>query len=60
MHNDRVDIEFDPTKAKARLVTLGADSLGRKLVVVHTSRGEPTRLIAAGQASIGESEHYDA
>ena len=93
MHNDWVDIDFDPTKAKAnlqkhkvsfahaeqalrdpfaytiedpdaqgevRFVTLGADSLGRILVVVHTPRGECSRLISARKASKGESEQYNA
>lgn len=93
MHTGRVDIEFDPIKAKAnlqkhkvsfahaeqalrdpfactiedpdaegeaRFVTLGMDSLGRMLVVVHTPRGEHTRLISARKASKGESEQYGA
>lgn len=78
MHNNNVDIEFDPTKARAnlrkhrvsfadaeqalrdpfavtiddpdaegeqRFVTLGMDTLGRVLVVVHTVRGDRIRLI---------------
>jgi uncharacterized DUF497 family protein len=93
MHNDAVDIEFDPAKAKAnfqkrkvsfahaeqalrdpfaftiddpdaggepRFITLGTDALGRVLVVVHTPRGERTRLISAHKASKGESEQYGA
>ena len=93
MHTCRVDIEFDPAKARAnlqknkvgfshaeqalrdpfactiedpdadgeaRFVTLGADALGRLLVVVHTPRGERTRLISARKASKGESEQYHA
>lgn len=93
MHNVRVDIEFDPAKARAnlqkhkvsfahaeqalrdpfartigdpdslgeaRFITLGADALGRVLVVVHTPRGERTRLISARKASKGESEQYGA
>lgn len=93
MHNRRVDIEFDPVKARAnllkhkvsfahgeqalrdpfgftmedpdsedeqRFVTLGMDSLGRVLVIVHTPRGERTRLISARKASKGESEQYGA
>jgi uncharacterized protein len=73
MHNEAVDIEFDPAKARAnlrkhrvsfadaeqalhdpfavtiddpdvegeqRFVTLGMDTLGRVLVIVHTLRGD--------------------
>ena len=43
-----------------RLVTLGMDALGRLIVVVHTPRGNKTRLISARKASKGESEQYDA
>ena len=93
MHNGRVDIEFDPSKARAnlhkhkvsfahaeqalrdplaltiedpdsegeqRFVTLGADALGRILLVVHTPRGDCTRLISARRASKGEVEQYHA
>ena len=93
MHNDRVDIEFDPSKARAnlhkhkvsfahaeqalrdplaltiedpdaegeqRFVTLGADALGRILLVVHTPRGDRIRLISARKASKGEVEQYHA
>ncbi len=93
MHNDLMDFEFDPAKARANLhkhkvsfshaeqalrdpsaftiedpdsegepryVTLGMDSLGRVLIVVHTPRGDRTRLISARKASKGESEQYGA
>ena len=93
MHNDRVDFEFDPAKARSnlrkhgvsfahaeqalrddmavtvedpdavgerRFVTLGRDALGRVLVVIHTPRGERTRVISARKASRGESEQYHA
>jgi hypothetical protein len=43
-----------------RFVTLDMDSLGRVLVVIHTPRGERTRLISARRASRGESEQYHA
>jgi len=48
------DLEYEQ-----RLITLGADALGRVLVV-HTSRGDRTRLISARKASRGEAENYDA
>jgi hypothetical protein len=93
VHNQPVDIEFDPAKAKAnlhkhkvsfahaeqalrdlfavtiedpdsegeqRFITLGMDSLGRVLVVVHTPRGNRIRLISARKASRGETEQYHA
>ncbi|MCA0240860.1 MAG: BrnT family toxin [Proteobacteria bacterium] len=93
MHNDRVEIEFDPVKAASdftkhkvsfahaeqalrdpmavtiedpdsvgeqRFITLGMDTVGRVLVVVHTLRGDRIRLISARKASRGESEQYHA
>lgn len=43
-----------------RFVTMGADSAGRILIVVHTPRGDRTRLISARKASKGEAEQYHA
>jgi len=56
---DAMDFDRLPMQSK-RFVTLGADALGRVLVVVHTPRGERTRLISARKASKGESEQYGA
>ncbi len=53
-------IEDPDVEGEARFVTLGMDSLGRVLVVVHTPRGNRTRLISARKASKGESEQYGA
>ena len=53
-------IEDPEAEVEARFVTLGMDSLGRVLVVVHTPRGDRTRVISARKASKGESEHYGA
>ena len=53
-------IEDPDAEGEARFVTLGMDSLGRVLVVVHTPRGDRTRLISARKASKGESEQYSA
>jgi uncharacterized protein len=51
----------DPDAAsERRFVTLGMDALGRVLVVVHTQRGERTRLISARKASRGEADRYHA
>ena len=88
-----MEIEYDPTKAKANLrkhgvsfahaeqalrdpngftmedpdsegerryVTLGLDALGRSLIVVHTPRGDRTRIIQARKASRGEAKRYYA
>ncbi|MFN5191532.1 MAG: BrnT family toxin, partial [Burkholderiales bacterium] len=48
------------SEGEQRLITLGMDSLGRVLVVIHTPRGERIRLISAPKASRGETEHYHA
>jgi uncharacterized protein len=53
-------IEDPDSDREQRLITLGMDALGRILVVVHTPRGERTRLISARKASRGEAEQYHA
>jgi len=53
-------IEDPDAEGEIRFITLGADALGRVLVVVHTPRGERTRLISARKASKGELEQYGA
>ncbi|MGE5117424.1 MAG: BrnT family toxin [Betaproteobacteria bacterium] len=55
-----VTIEDPDAQGEQRFVTLGADSLGRILVVVHTLRGDRIRVISARKASRGESRQYDA
>jgi uncharacterized protein len=51
----------DPdAQGEPRFITLGMDSLGRVLVVVHTPRGSRSRLISARKASKGEREQYSA
>jgi uncharacterized DUF497 family protein len=55
-----VTIEDPGTTAEQRFITLGADALGRVLVVVHTQRGERTRIISARKASRGETHQYHA
>jgi len=55
-----VTIEDPDSEHEQRLITLGADALGRVLVVVHTPRGDRTRLISARKASRGEAENYHA
>ncbi len=41
-----------------RLVTLGADALGRILVVVYTWRGDTIRMISARKATRRERQQY--
>ena len=55
-----VTIEDPDAIDERRFVTLGMDSLGRVLVVVHTPRGDRTRIISARKASKGEAEQYHA
>lgn len=55
-----VTIEDPDSEGEQRFVTLGMDALGRILVVVHTPRGDLTRLISARKASRSEVELYHA
>ena len=55
-----VTIEDPDSMGEPRLVTLGADALGRVLVVVHTPREELTRIISARRASPSEVKAYHA
>jgi uncharacterized DUF497 family protein len=55
-----VTIEDPDATDEQGFVTLGMDSLGRILVVVHTPRGDKIRLISARKASKGEAERYHA
>ena len=51
----------DPdTAGEQRFITLGMDTIGWVLVVVHTQRGERTRTISARKASRSEMENYHA
>ena len=53
-------IEDPDSRSEQRFVTVGADALGRVIVVVHTQREERTRLISARKASRGEADRYHA
>jgi len=53
-------IEDPDARGEQRFITLGLDSLGRVLVVIHTRREERTRLIFARKASRGEADRYHA
>jgi uncharacterized protein len=49
----------DERFAEERFSTIGIDSLGRILVVVHTCRENEIRLISARQATRKESTQYE-
>lgn len=51
-------IEDPDAVGEQRFITLGMDSVGRVLVVVHTQRGDTVRIISARKASPGETEQY--
>ncbi len=53
-------IEDPDAEDEQRFITLGADALGRVLVVVHTLREERSRLISARKASPEEAQDYYA
>jgi len=52
---------FDPDHSdrEDRFVTMGRDTVGRLLVVVHTDRGETIRIISARKATRREREDYE-
>ncbi|MGH9324219.1 MAG: BrnT family toxin [Vicinamibacteria bacterium] len=52
-------IRDDSVDEEDRFVTLGADALGRLLVVVYTWRGDVLRLISARLATAGERRRYE-
>jgi uncharacterized DUF497 family protein len=57
-------IEDPDAEGEQRFVTLGMDTVGRVIVVVHTQRGAGetarTRIMSARKASRGEVENYHA
>ncbi|MCC5866650.1 MAG: BrnT family toxin [Wenzhouxiangella sp.] len=55
-----ITIEDPDSEGAARFITLGADSLGRILVVVHTLRDVRVRIISARKASRNEARNYHA
>ena len=50
----------DSVGEEDRFVTLGADALGRLLVVVYTWRGDVLRLISARPPTTGERRRYES
>jgi uncharacterized DUF497 family protein len=55
-----ITIEDPDAEGEQRFVTLGADMLGRLLVVVYTLRGDRIRLISARKTSKVEARQYHA
>jgi uncharacterized DUF497 family protein len=55
-----ITIEDPDSEGEARFITLGADSVGRILVVVHTPRDDRVRIISARKASRNEASNYHA
>jgi uncharacterized protein len=53
-------IEDPDSEDELRFITLGSDSLGRVLVVIHTQRAARTRLISARKANRSERRVYHA
>jgi uncharacterized DUF497 family protein len=49
----------DERHEESRFVTVGMDTLGRVLVVVHTWRGERIRIISARRATRRERCQYE-
>ncbi|MFP4350694.1 MAG: BrnT family toxin [Desulfococcaceae bacterium] len=46
-------------ESEKRFVSIGADSIGRIVVVVYTYRGDSIRMISARKATSGERKHYE-
>ncbi|NBB81011.1 MAG: BrnT family toxin [Verrucomicrobia bacterium] len=55
-----ITIEDPDSEGEPRFVSLGADSLGRVLVVAHTPRDDRVRIISARKASPNEARNYHA
>jgi uncharacterized protein len=51
-------IREDRSQAEERSIVIGADDLGRVLVVAYTWRGNRIRIISARRASPGERRAY--
>jgi uncharacterized DUF497 family protein len=54
-----ISIEDMDSEGEARYVTVGADSLGRVVVVVYTYRESGIRLISARKANKTEQKVYE-
>ena len=59
LHDEMAITMSDDDPEEARFVTLGADALGRILVVVYTWRDTGPRLISARRATPSERRQYE-
>lgn len=59
LHDELALTIRDDEPDEDRFVTIGADALGRVLVVVYTNRGEHVRLISARRATSHERSQYE-
>ena len=51
-------MEDPDAQGEQRFVTVGMDALGRVLVIIHTPRGDRTRIVSAREASKSEAAEY--
>jgi uncharacterized DUF497 family protein len=58
--DEALTMDDDDSDEEDRFVTLGMDSLGRLLVVVHTWRGENIRMISAVKPLAGKGRRTRA
>ncbi len=49
----------DQDEKEARFISIGADAMGRTLVVIYTWRGDRVRLISARRATSQERRKYE-
>ena len=54
-----ITIRDETPDEEERFITLGADAVGRLLVVVYTWRGEVVRLVSARKATAVERRGYE-
>jgi uncharacterized DUF497 family protein len=59
LHDELGVTVLDDDPDEERFVTVGADALGRILVVVFTWRGRRIRLISARSATVHERRRYE-
>jgi len=59
LHDELAVTVLDDDPDEERFVTVGADALGRILVVVFTWRGRRIRLISARPATARERRRYE-
>jgi uncharacterized DUF497 family protein len=59
LYDDFALTDLDEHSDEERYVSIGADALGRVLVVVYTLRGETVRVISARQATRSEKRTYE-